>query len=865
MYAKNLLRQPNFYTKNVFFNRLIKGGCCCRHYSHTLKRSYNPSCTYYYYKTQWNRKKSCCANSVNKSGADTFNSSSKLLSDEESKVSFLYARNLQLLRVPLCSSYVSSRNFHLTAVHLADGPNKPSSKVEETVLALKEKAKEKEKETQQAASALKSTSSTAASSAAPPAVDASKKDVATLSRFQVIKKKVVDEIVHYYHGFRLLFIDINVSRKLLWRVLNGHTLRRREKKLLIRTVADIFRLIPFSVFIIVPFMEFLLPVFIKFFPGMLPSTFQTATEKEDKMKQSLKVKLEMAKFLQQTLDEMAVSGKGHKSEAAKEFCEFFEKVRSGTGVATAEEIMKFSKLFDDEITLDTLPRPQLTALCRVLEIQPLGSTNFLRFQLQMKLRTLAADDVVIQKEGVDSLNLSELQQACKSRGMRALGMSEEQLKMQLKQWLDLSLNEKVPPSLLLLSRAFILREVVPKSTTQKLAEAISSLPESVAAKAKEAIGEMEGKVDNKTKIEIIKEEVKRIREERKEESEEREREAKKELEELIDKAPVITDKAPILQDPILAAKPVKKETVAAKEKEDVVTSTDLGVLENALDTIGKEKKKLIVEKEELHELKEELAEYKEDVQDLKEIPMVEVKESKAAKRLFKVVNKMIGKLDDHVTKLEQKEEAIKKDLETLEQKETNDPKSKDVVKDELLRIDELINVIRKIQKVPDDSRLDRISEVLDKMDADNDGAIRLDTVLKVVELIGNENLKLNKKQMTEIIDLIKKEEQIMLQEQLQKTLKEKDPVENVVNPVVEQLMKIEEPPVKVEAPKEEPAVFEKEVVTKETEEKRVPIEEISRETIKKQARAAAIAKPPIENAKPNIMDPKSNNSAQKNL
>lgn len=58
---------------------------------------------------------------------------------------------------------------------------------------------------------------------------------------------------------------------------------------LVKTTGDVFRLIPFSVFIIVPFMEFLLPVFIKFFPGMLPSTFQTATDKEDKLKQALKV------------------------------------------------------------------------------------------------------------------------------------------------------------------------------------------------------------------------------------------------------------------------------------------------------------------------------------------------------------------------------------------------------------------------------------------------------------------------------------------------------------------------------------------------------------------------------------------------
>lgn len=44
------------------------------------------------------------------------------------------------------------------------------------------------------------------------------------------------------------------------------------------------------------------------------------------MKQSLKVKIEMAKFLQETLDNMSLKGKGHSSVAAKDFAEFFEKV-----------------------------------------------------------------------------------------------------------------------------------------------------------------------------------------------------------------------------------------------------------------------------------------------------------------------------------------------------------------------------------------------------------------------------------------------------------------------------------------------------------------------------------------------------------
>ena len=46
------------------------------------------------------------------------------------------------------------------------------------------------------------------------------------------------------------------------------------------------------------------------------------------------------------------------------------------------------------MTLDSLDRPQLAALCRVLEVPPFGTNNFLRFLIQMKLRGLKADDRV---------------------------------------------------------------------------------------------------------------------------------------------------------------------------------------------------------------------------------------------------------------------------------------------------------------------------------------------------------------------------------------------------------------------------------------------------------------------------------------
>lgn len=585
------------------------------------------------------------------------------------------------------------RNISISRVYFDKEPLKPSSKVEVTVQELKKKKEEIPVEVQ--------------------------KKVVKKS----IKQKVWDELLHYYHGFRLLFIDIKISYGLIKRILNGKSLSRREYRLLTRTVGDMFRLVPFSVFIIIPFMEFLLPFFIKFFPNALPSTFQTATEREDKLKQSLKVNLEMAKFLQQTLDEMSLQHKDHNSQQAKEFSEWFKKIRTSGEQVSNDEILRFAKLFEDEITLDSLSRSQLVALCRVLEVQTLGTNNLLRFQLRMKLRSLAADDKMIQKEGIDSLTLHEVQQACKARGMRAYGVSEARLRSQLAQWLDLSLNEKVPPSLLLMSRALMLPETIP--TSDKLKATISVLPEAIVTQTKAAIGEKEGKIDNKVKIEVLKEEERKVLEERQERREEKKTEEEAKKKELLeDKAPVITQETtPTLEDP---AKIITDDKV--KPKEDVqLNRTDVEAIEAALDTISNEKKKLIVEKEEIEDLKEELKDYKEDVSDLEktvaELPTKEIQETKGAKRLYKKVNKLVDKMDSVISELAKSDKNKEPEAEELTDKK----------KKQLLKVDDIIDTIK--VNIADESRLDHIKKLLLKIDDDSDGALEVEDVLKVTEIL----------------------------------------------------------------------------------------------------------------------------------
>lgn len=580
----------------------------------------------------------------------------------------------------------TTRKFHLSR-RLGENA---SSKVEVTVKTMKEKQKEKVEEI------IKEASAPAVTKAARETVEPGKAVAAEPPKAAVVAKKplgtrIWEELVHYYHGFRLLVIDINISRKLLWRILNGKTLTRRENKLLLRTTSDLFRLIPFSVFLIVPFMELLLPFFIRFFPGMLPSTFQTAKDREDKLKQSLQVRLEMAKFLQKTLDEMAVQHKDHRSEDAKQFAEFFEKIKDPKEHVTMEEIIKFAKRFEDEVTLDSLSREQLAALCRVLELNTMGTSNLLRFQLRLKLRSLAADDRAIAREGVDALDLFELQQACKARGMRAYGLTSEKLRSQLQEWIDLSLNEKVPPTLLLLSRALLISDET--ATTHKLVETLRVLPEAVATKTKEKIGESEGKIDNKTKIEVLKEEERKIKEEREEEREAEkaklEEEKAKENEELLNKVSYLHANASSITEE-------RKKAEASNN----ISSKDVELLSDALKSLSTDKK-MMVEKETLKDLKEELEDYKEDVEELHEVRNVvkePVHESRAAKLLFKKVNSMIGHLDKVLVDLEKKRESKQKKIKVSSKEVLAGPlQSQELTQDEdTVHIEELMNTIKKV-------------------------------------------------------------------------------------------------------------------------------------------------------------------------
>lgn len=504
----------------------------------------------------------------------------------------------------------------------------------------------------------------------------------------------------------------------------------------------------------------------------------------------LRVKLEVAKFLQDTIEEIALKNKAAKGNVTKDFSTFFQKIRETGERPSNEEILRFSKLFEDELTLDNLTRPQLVALCKLLELQSMGTNNFLRFQLIMRLRSMKADDKLIAEEGVDSLTVKELQAACRARGMRALGVTEERLKEQLKQWLDLHLNQEIPTSLLILSRAMYLPDTL--SPADQLKTTLQTLPEIVAKEAQVKAAEVEGeKIDNKAKLEATLQEEAAIRKENQEKEMERMSEAAERAKEILQAA--ATKEVDSAVDLEAAAEHVKKSQIAVETEQELtsvdltkhtetlidtapvlegikgeeITKEEIDMLSDACTKLKEKKKLLTKEKEELQELKGDVQEYSEDLQEIKELSKTGqedvVEESKASKRLTKRVNRMIGQIDKIINELETDQKVVDGQL---------DSGASPPIGENLISINELISAMKQIQKFPE-TKLNRIAEALDE---NKDGKIDIDDVTKVVELIDKEDIDISTSQVAEIMALLQKEEKLDEKEKAKEKV-EKEAVE----------------------------------------------------------------------------------------
>ena len=74
-------------------------------------------------------------------------------------------------------------------------------------------------------------------------------------------------------------------------------------------------------------------------------------------------------------------------------------------------------MFKDQLTLDSMDRPQLVGMCQFTGLRHFGPDALLRWTLRTHLRQLRNDDKDILWEGVGSLTEEELRSAMRRRGM----------------------------------------------------------------------------------------------------------------------------------------------------------------------------------------------------------------------------------------------------------------------------------------------------------------------------------------------------------------------------------------------------------------------------------------------------------------
>ncbi|ESZ99010.1 hypothetical protein SBOR_0668 [Sclerotinia borealis F-4128] len=328
-------------------------------------------------------------------------------------------------------------------------------------------------------------------------------------------QKIKKEVAHYWDGTKLLGTEMKISSRLALKMAAGYELSRREHRQLRRTVQDMARLVPFSVFVLVPFAELLLPIALKLFPNMLPSTYEAQKSKDAKVSSLRATRKDVSNFLRSTMKEtgLPLSAVNAKKE---EFTQFFRKVRATGETPNASEVIKVCQIFKDDMTLDNLSRPQLVGMCRYMNLNTFGTDTMLRYQIRHRMRQIKRDDRAISFEGVETLSVPELQVACLNRGLRTHGMSPGRLRDDLQSWLELRLKHGVPSTLLVLSNAFMYaqgKDAEFATQIDALTGVLSSIPEELFHEIELEVHNAEGAATNKQRLEVLKEQQDLIEEE----------------------------------------------------------------------------------------------------------------------------------------------------------------------------------------------------------------------------------------------------------------------------------------------------------------------------------------------------------------
>ncbi|SOV74185.1 LETM1-like protein, putative [Plasmodium sp. gorilla clade G3] len=285
--------------------------------------------------------------------------------------------------------------------------------------------------------------------------------------YEHIKKNIKHTVVWVKTGILLFLTNMKISKNLIIKRLKGYRLSYSEYKLLIRTMNDMFKLIPFSFFIIIPFAEFLLPIFLKIYPNLLPSTFKN-DDNFNNIKKNLYAKEQLAKFLQQLIEEKEKQlneNIGIDSDKKKNILNKFHQQlinkdeKDINPFLSVNDTLKIAKIFKEDFVLDQMNLKTLQTICHLLGLKPYGIHYHVVLQLRHHFLRLQREDRELIYEGVDNLKYNSLVEICRDRGMN-FNTTEKEMKVQIQQWLQLASIKEVPYILLLYIRCVVVTHAI---------------------------------------------------------------------------------------------------------------------------------------------------------------------------------------------------------------------------------------------------------------------------------------------------------------------------------------------------------------------------------------------------------------------
>ncbi|KAJ3412877.1 hypothetical protein HDV05_008813 [Chytridiales sp. JEL 0842] len=279
-----------------------------------------------------------------------------------------------------------------------------------------------------------STTANAAISSKPPP------PTGLLARFKGNLAKGKQMMMQYYNGSKQLYRNFQASTELLKKVRKeGYVVNRAEYMLMKTTEQDAKKLLPF--FLVLLIIPESLPFLIVWSPGFLPSTCMSRDQIQTSWEAMAKRRKEISA---EVLEKLSTQPSPLKPAALNSNKSFLN-------------LLKSSAELTSDYTLFNLKRPDLVTYCKYLG---LGHRTLLPGRMRLRLMDhyalIRGDDLLIQKEGIESLSEWDLRAALESRGVVTQGLSLEELRAEMERWLEVSLNEeevKVPEGLLALMMA----------------------------------------------------------------------------------------------------------------------------------------------------------------------------------------------------------------------------------------------------------------------------------------------------------------------------------------------------------------------------------------------------------------------------